>query len=43
MRVTQHINVGGNVTEADIPRIMEGAKQGALAAFMDMQARGQMA
>ncbi len=41
--IHQTIHVGGNVTEADLPRIIEAARQGAIAGVMDLQSRGAMA
>lgn len=43
MTVNQSINVGGNVSHADIPAILKAAKDGALAAFAEAQARGEFA
>jgi len=41
VNITQHINVGGNVTEADLPRIVEAARQGAMSGIINMRDRGE--
>ena len=40
MAIHQSINVGGNVTEADIPRIINAARMGAIKGVQEMQRRG---
>jgi len=39
--IHQTIQVGGNVTEADLPRIIEAARQGAMSGIVSMRDRGE--